>query len=453
MIRISPDIDFRITCKNCGESFIADSFHLTGMHVLGSGICSSCKAEDRLYKEMPTGSGLIYPTIINGKDGKRVDNIPFTNWFISNLSVAFANRNHDEISIRKRLNTEGPEKSLLILSAIDATYGHCVFSLFNIDYYKNLKNYHLLVLVQKELSWMVPDDIDEVWVVDIPFSKARQWSTVLEQAINLEIGKYSSAYLCKILPQAPESDFDIEEYTKTKPFPLDEWDRRLSTPVVTFIWRTDRFWKRVLPKWVDNRITRRIIPKVLTQLRNKIQFNWIVAFSKKLKRKAPNIDFAVVGMDSQQFKLPAWVKDLRHPYHDDNIVKKQCERYAESHLVIGCNGSSLVLPSCHAGGVINIVPSDGWFVSVGSFYFRKTTQADTFFRYCMLPSEVSVERITKIVVQILRDRSMIQLISGSPWNDHRASIPKEEWAKFREKIFKNTALFDEPEGLISRANN
>src|SRR6185312_9336350 len=213
------------------------------------------------------------------------------------------------------------------------------------------------------------------------------------------------------------------------------------------IWRTDRFWKRILPRWADNRITRRIAENGVKKLRNRAQFRWILKFAKELKRKVPAVDFAIAGMDSREQKLPEWVRDFRFPKHSDATAKDQCRRYAESHLVIGCNGSSLVLPSCHAGAVMNIVPRDGWMVSVGSFHFRYTSLADTFFRYSLIPAESSIERIVKIAVQILRDRSMVQIVSGSPWNDHDSGIAYGEWAKFRKGIFGNTAKFNEEEGM------
>ncbi len=449
MIRIHPEIEVKIKCNSCQQEFTPTAFHLTGMHVLCSGICPNCKS-DELYKEMPASAGLIYPTTIRKSDGKRVDDMIFTNWFIGNLSTAFINRKNEKISIEKIINSNQPKKKLLILNTIDSTYGHSLLNIFNLSYYKKKTDYHLLLLVQKNLGWLVPDGVDEIWITDIPFSKAAQWNEFLADEVNAELRKYTEAFLCRSFPQAPDDEFHIEEFTRVQPFPLTEWDKRLVKPTVTFIWRTDRFWKRVLPRWIDNRFTRGLFPELLKNLKNKIQFNWIMKFAKELREKAPSVDFAIAGMDSRKYKLPAWIKDYRFPEHSDDTARELCRRYAESHLVIGCNGSSLVLPCCHAGGMINIVPSDGWFVSVGSFFFRYTSIADTFYRYALIHSETSVKRIVKITVQILRDRSMIQLVSGSPWNDHDSNKAHEDWANFRKHIFENTRFFNEEEGLISR---
>jgi len=449
MIRIHPEIEVRIKCNSCRQEFLPDGFHLTGMHVLCSGICPLCKGE-KLYMEMPASAGLLYPTVIRESDGKRVDDMPFSNWFINSLPVAFKNRAREEVSISKVMKSNIQKEKLLILNTIDSTYGHSLLNIFNLSYYKKKTEFHLLLLVASNMQWLVPDGVDEVWIMDIPFSQAGKWNDYLADAVNEEILKYKEAFLCRSFPQAPDQAFDIEEYTRVKPFPLEQWDSRLIKPTVTFIWRTDRFWKRILPRWADNRITRRIAQNRVKKLRNRVQFRWILKFAKELKRKVPAVDFAIAGMDSREQKLPEWVRDFRFPKHSDATAKELCRRYAESHLVIGCNGSSLVLPSCQAGAVMNIVPADGWAVSVGSFFFRFTSIADTFYRYSLINPEASIERIVKIAVQILRDRSMIQIISGSPWNDHEAHKLHGDWAKFRAQIFGNTRFFNEGEGMISR---
>jgi hypothetical protein len=402
---------------------------------------------------MPTSAGLIYATVIRGSDGNRVDDMPFQNWYISSLSIAFRNKNRENVEIKKTINSKARKQKLLLLNTVDSTYGHSVFNLFNLDYYRLKKEYHLILLVQTELLWMVPEGVDEVWEVRIPFSKAGSWSESLSAEVDKEMRRFEEAFLCMAFPQPSDEGVRIEDYTRIRPFPLNEWDQRLQKPTITFIWRTDRFWKPVLPKILDNRYTRKLFPRTIKGIRGSLQFKWILKFASELRKKAPGMDFAVAGMDTDKRKLPEWIKDFRHSVHSDEMARKLCERYAESHLVIGCNGSSLVLPSCHAGAVMNIVPHHGWSVSVGSFVFRYTSIADTFYRYCLVHSETSIERMVKIAVQILRDRSMIELIAGKPWNDHDAGLPAGEWARFRKGIFENTRLFREGEGLISIASN
>ena len=139
MICIYPEVEIKITCLVCKHEFQPNSFHLTGVHVLGSGICPYCKS-DELFKELPTSAGLLYPTIIRKSDGKRVDDIPFTNWFIDGLSVAYKNKTNESVGIEKVVNQTKQKKKLLILNTIDHTYGHCVLNIFNLSYYKSINS-------------------------------------------------------------------------------------------------------------------------------------------------------------------------------------------------------------------------------------------------------------------------------------------------------------------------
>jgi hypothetical protein len=445
MTSISPIIDVTITCHDCNEEFQPTSFHLTGTHVLGSGKCKRCQEE--LFIEMPTGSGLHYPVVVDSK-GERKDGSLYSNWFTAALQNASRNKVDMPVHIEKIINSSKRKEKLLVLNTIDQSYGHCIFTLFNTDYYASKLDFHLLVIVQKELRWLVPDGIDEVWIVDMPFSRAQLWHTSLVNQINERIAQFPKSFLCRAFPQAPEGEFDVEKFSRIKPFPLDEWNKRLENPVVTFVWRTDRFWKRVLPRLIENRITIRFFPNLIRQIRNNIQFRWIIRFSEELRRKAPTIDFAVAGMDTREFKLPKWVKDYRYPYHDDKIAREMCERYAASHLIIGCNGSSLVLPSFHAGAVVNIVPHDGWAVSAGSYYLRPTSPADVQYRYLLLPAETSIARVVKVVVQILRDRPLVQILSGK-LNNHDEELHSSAWSQFRTEGFRNIKYFREKEGLLT----
>ncbi len=149
---------------------------------------------------------------------------------------------------------------------------------------------------------------------------------------------------------------------------------------------------------IDNRISRRLFPTILEAIRNRIQFKWIIEFSRQLRQQIPGVDFAIAGMDNRKQTLPGWIKDYRYDTHSDKTAVEQCQRYAQSHLVVGCNGSSLLLPGCHAGSVIDIVPGDQWAVSAGTFPFRITTIGDTHFRYLMTPAEITKKRLINVII-------------------------------------------------------
>ena len=74
-------------------------------------------------------------------------------------------------------------RPVLLLNTIDATYGHAVYELFNASYYLKKKEFDLVILVQKQLHWLVPDGAAQVWVVDISFSNAVNWFDKLDHQI------------------------------------------------------------------------------------------------------------------------------------------------------------------------------------------------------------------------------------------------------------------------------
>ncbi len=216
-----------------------------------------------------------------------------------------------------------------MLNTIDATYGHAVYELFNASYYLQKKEYDLVILVQKQLRWLVPEGAAQVWIVDIPFSKAVNWFDPLAQQVKDLLNNVQDVFICRSFVQADSNDFNIEDYARIKPFPLNEWDERLVNPTLTFIWRTDRFWKRVLPKIIDNRYSRKIIPNLLNSIRTRFQFKWILQFSKCLKEQIPSVDFAIAGMDDRKLVLPGWIKDFRYPVHEDTTAKEQIRKICQ----------------------------------------------------------------------------------------------------------------------------
>jgi hypothetical protein len=417
------------------------------MHSICYGKCTNCGND--YYMEMPTNAGLFYPGILDARTGRRCDDMPFDNWYLSGLEASFKSRVSTEIgfAIERRRKLAG--KKVVLLNTIDATYGHALYELFNASWYLKQPDVDLIVLVQKNMRWLVPDSVAEVWTIDIPFSKANDWNDWLVQKIRDEVAGYEQVFLCRSFVQADSLDYNIEDYTGVKPFPLEEWDARLVKPTVTFIWRTDRFWKRVLPRLIDNRFTRALFPRLLEKIRSRLQFKWILKFSRHLKEEIPGIDFAIAGMDNRNHALPAWIRDLRYEQHADDTAREQCQRYAESHLVLGCNGSSLVLPGCHAGGVIDIVPGDQWAVSAGTFPFRITSIGDTHFRYLMLPAEVSIRRLVGIMVSMLRDRSYILLQTTDPWRNHESGLDNFAWNEFRIRAYGLNKYFRSTAGMIS----
>lgn len=420
---------------------------ISGVHNTVAAKCEPCGSW--YEQELPVNCGLFYPGLLDSQSGERRDDLPFSNWFLAGLVEAHRTRHATEVPFEVESLRPLSRQKIAILSTLDHCYGHSVFELFNAQYYLGREDTDLVVLVQRPLRWLVPDGAAQVWTTGLPFSKAGGWNTWLAERIRQEVQGRDNVYLCRAFVQADSSDFDIERFTRIAPFPLDEWDARLARPTVTFIWRPDRFWNRLVPRVVDNRFTRKVADRSLTDLQLELQRQWIIRFAKRLRAAIPTLDFAVAGMDERRFRFPAWITDLRHPTHTDESARAMCRRYAESHLVVGCNGSSLLMPSALAGATINLVPGDQWAVSAGTFPFRITDIGDTHFRYVMLPSEASVERVAGVAISIMRDRSLIRLHTANEWRNHTLPHEAFDWARFRVRAFSNGRFFREQRGLVT----
>ncbi len=447
LIALSPKPDVTVYCSNCKVEIESQDFFITGIHNVVYAKCPSCNKS--YYKQMPVNAGLFYPGIIEEHSGLRTDDLPYDNWYLKGYVEAFLDRKDDKVALIVEKNRPLLRKKTAILNCIDHCYGHCLFELFNASWYLQQDDIDLVILVQKNLRWLVPDGAAQVWVADISFGNAHHWYNDLAVQVKQLTNDIPDLYMCRSFVQTDDLDYSIEDYSGVKPFPLEEWNRRLEKPTVTFVWRTDRFWRKILPGIIDNRITRKLFSGILNSIRNRYHLKWVLRFAYELKQQVPGLDFAIAGMDSTKDNLPSWIKDFRFEKHSDEDAIKNCERYAESHLTIGCNGSSLILPCAHAGACIDIVPGDMWAVSAGSFSFRNTSIGDTHFRYVLLPPEITIKRLAAISVSILRDRALIELHTSNPWRDHNANLNSKAWSDLRLESFKLGQHFNNDSGLIT----
>jgi hypothetical protein len=446
-IQVSPNIELPYNCPSCKNELAPSDWYINGMRCIIDLECNNCI--NNYYAEFPTNAGLLYPGIIDKTTMNRADDLPFDNWYLNGFLDSCRHQKNYEIEFIIKKNRKLGSKKIAILNTIDETYGHSLYELFNASHFLEQTDLDLILIVQKNISWLVPEGFAEVWILDLPFKSAGDWNNWITTRIKEELKGYKEIYICRTFVQQDSSDFNICHYTKIKPFNLNNWDSLLVKPTITFIWRKDRFWKNVLPGFLNNRYILKIFGRVLKPLENLIQFYWILNFANRLKYMIPNVDFAISGMDDRGYKLPHWIKDFRFPNHTDENAISQAKRYAESHLVIGCNGSSLLLPGCLAGAMINIVPNDQWAVSAGSFPFRITSIGDTHFRYVMLPKEIKIDRLIQISLSILRDRSLILLTTTKPWRDHDSILSPLEYAKDRINAHNLINLFNSTNGLIT----
>lgn len=137
----------------------------------------------------------------------------------------------------------------------------------------------------------------------------------------------------------------------------------------------------------------------------------------------PALDFAVAGI-GKSGGLPAWISDLRETIPDASTERTWCERYASSHIVIGVHGSSMLLPSAHAGAVVELMPDGRWGNMLQDILFRPNDLREAIFRCRIVPANTSVSDVASIVASMLVDHSyfLVNMRSNSVITVEQSSL-------------------------------
>jgi hypothetical protein len=129
--------------------------------------------------------------------------------------------------------------------------------------------------------------------------------------------------------------------------------------------------------------------------------------AEELRRDLPALDFAVAGLAGAEGlgDLPAWVRDMRRARLDEDAERVWCERYAASHLVVGVHGSNMLLPSAHAGGVVELIGPERWGNFTQDVLFRGVADCrETLFRYRFIDELTPPSTLARLLSMILKGR-------------------------------------------------
>jgi hypothetical protein len=133
----------------------------------------------------------------------------------------------------------------------------------------------------------------------------------------------------------------------------------------------------------------------------------VTALAEALRRDWPGLDFAVAGLSSagKGISLPTWVADLRYRAIDQHTERRWCERYAASHVVVGVHGSNMLLPSAHAGGVVELIGAERWGNFTQDILFREISDCrEVLFRYRFVPDSTPPLALAQLISLLLRGR-------------------------------------------------
>jgi hypothetical protein len=407
--------DFR--CPHCDVELETGGWYIPGMRKLAELECPSCDRE--FYGDLPAGFGLHHPMLLDRRNGSVTDRYGI-DWYASLLRDSYAERSDDPPGLG--VTEHRPTERAVLINCLDINYGHVVQKLLHAGYYLSETDLDVVVLVPSFVEWLVPSTVSETWTVDLSLSECAVWNDRLADDIEDRVAAMEECYLDIGSDQVHPGDYCIADFTDVDPFPMDEFTERADPAVVTFVWRDKVEHGSAARLWCSTPDeTRSTIRNLLVRPRREVrgmvnlaanryghagpalrqQRRRIVETASRLRDAVSDLDVAVAGIGTSG-QFPDWLTDLRVENPDTESERELCERYARSHIVVGMHGSQMVLPSAHAGIILELVQDDKWRHYGDDIAFRDGDPVGSFLRHALLPAETAPSKVAHITADFLR---------------------------------------------------
>ncbi|WP_332897136.1 MJ0042-type zinc finger domain-containing protein [Haladaptatus sp. CMSO5] len=416
MIKLHPVPEFDLNCPECDVALLVKDWYIPGMRMLAEVKCPQCGR--KFYGDLPVGHGLVYPALVDIESGE-VYNEFGGDWFANWLETCYSEQKHESIQIEKTKNKTINRP--IVLNCLDGLYGHSLLKLLNAQYYlDSTPEYDLFVIVPSNLKWLVPDGVAMVWSIEISLPRGKEWNDWLAKEIKSFLTEFDEAWASMAFSHPHPDDYNISRFTGVEPFALNSWPE--TTPTVTYIWRDDRLWAPTRSSVQFLRRARgtayRLGEKLGQNLAIYEQRHNVETLATELKSAFPEINFAVAGI-GEPGGLSDSITDLRTPSPNANAERELCRQYSNSHVVVGVHGSNMLLPSAHAGSVVELVPPDRWGNMMQDLLFENEFDyRQSVFVNRHIPTSTPPERVASIVESLIKDRLRHSLHMERKWNHH-----------------------------------
>ncbi|MEM8907811.1 MAG: hypothetical protein AAGD05_08195 [Bacteroidota bacterium] len=395
MIEIKPEIAFRKSCEECDHPLENKDLIWQGAHICVVADCQQC--QQTFVLDLPVAQSILSASQIKS-DAHQLAVKPERNLLYHNLLLEIV-KNPQQKKINIQIEERKRKEEVIILNCIDFIFGHAILSLLNLQNILNgCGEKGVIIITQPFLKWLIPNDerITEVWTVDIKMSEVKAYYEDLTHQINRELKRFKQVHLSKTHLQPKE--VDIELFTQVKPY---DFDAPPTQPRITYIWREDppRLWYTNYLIYGALKVTG--LAKILMIPH---YFRILILFYL-LKRKYGNqYRYSLAGMGSKM-KFPAFIEDCRVSQFNTENEIKMCQVYAESVLVIGIHGSSMILPSAHSGMVLNLMPTSKWRNYIEDILYREKDVRLASFQRRIIPVKAGLLEIFKICKNMLTERA------------------------------------------------
>lgn len=386
-IQIKPVIQHQSVCPYTQAPLVPKQIIWQGMHVCVESECVGCNKN--IIEDLKVGHALRYPFQIDVANNQAFGPEEANAWLGTPFLASLKHPIDEHIEITKEVFSS--HRRVVILNCLDYLYGHCLLKLLNADRHFSENSQHgLVVIVPKFLRWMVPSAAAEVWTVNISLQNNQQFYSKFHAFVCEELARFDEVLVSEAYSHP--SNFDISDYTKVAKHDFYKPDYR-----VTFIWREDRLW---IPHWLFRVLRKSRLTTIALSLQNQN----IQKLLKLVKAKIPEVKVTVAGFGTQT-KFPAWIEDVRVDTFDAETERRLCKIYADSRVVIGIHGSSMLLPSGHAGMSVDLLPQKRLGNFAQDILYQEADPRVATFRYRYLLADIEPSELSSVVTSMLKKYS------------------------------------------------
>ena len=425
MIDLLPAPQDRFACPCASADLTVSGFHLPGMVPFVRAHCSACG--HNFLAHLHVGFCSSHDFIIDLESGAIHSTVP-ARWYRDFLVTAVRTMNDAPAPVQ-RLTRRPPGDDVLLLNCLDPVYGHYLHRLFSLDAYRRhgFKG-SVIAIVPRLLAWLVPDDVDELWIVDTSLRKCNLGNQAVAAMADELMGR---ATRLRYASMAYGYDLDVARYTGIEPFAVRDHDS-VSPPRLTVNWREDRCWTLGGKRMDDS-------AAVADQLR---LYRMLL---DALRKEAPDLDVAVTGYGRAGTFQP-WVQDMRIVEHDTEAERNWAKRYSESHLSIGIHGSNMILPSALSLGAMELVTTRFWpHILVTWEWVNRMRASEALARFRQVPASTPVSDIASIALMQLRR------MQGTAGYALMGKLRSTETAA--SVMFRHAGAFQHPEPIVLHDEN
>lgn len=396
MIQIRPVSPGKLLC-DCGGELVFSQYLWQGLHIARRLICNNCK--ESILESLPVNQSYLEQYSYHEKSGilKNASNETVNaNWFSEKL-VSISEPKDDSVEIDITVYKE--YRDVIILNTLDYVYGHSLLYLLNLQRLREKhENLGIIVLVQPMFRWMIKrEGIAEIWTVKLAFSEFNYFHSDLSDKINRQLDRFSKVYISSGHVIPTNESIDIENFTGIRPY---NFVIEPASPSITFIWREDpdRLWIRNF--YILKGCKKLGLSKVL------LPFHFLrvlYLFSLIRKKTGNKYRLAVAGLGSFG-RMPSYIEDHRIKTFVEESERKLCTLYSQSILVFGVHGSSMLLPSAHAGMTVSLMPSKRWGNFIEDILYTESDPRVATFQKRVVPINLSIFDIRDIICEMIMGR-------------------------------------------------